>query len=166
MAAASRIVPEDLQLLAAQVVASAGDKGISLGTAESCTGGLVAATITSVAGASAVFKGAIVSYANDVKIQQLSVSELTLREQGAVSEQTAREMACGALNALDVDIAVSVTGIAGPGGGSEGKPVGTVWFCLADDKTAVTRMECFDGGRETIRLSAVQTALRMLLERL
>ncbi|NLG10848.1 MAG: CinA family protein [Coriobacteriaceae bacterium] len=165
MAAASIALTDDLRQLAAQVVMVAGSRGISLGTAESCTGGLVAAAITSVTGASSVFKGAIVSYANEVKSRQLAVHELTLKEYGAVSEQTAREMACGALRALDVDMAVSVTGIAGPSGGSEDKPVGTVWFCVADDQEAVTRLEHFDGDREAIRLSATQAALRMLLER-
>lgn len=166
MAAPSHVATEDLKQLAAEVVANARTRGVSLGTAESCTGGLVAAAITSAAGASDIFKGAIVSYSNEVKVQRLSVSEQTLEEHGAVSEQTAREMACGALKALHVDMAVSVTGIAGPGGGSEEKPVGTVWFCVADNQTSSTRLERFDGDREDIRLLATRSALMMLLARL
>jgi len=166
MIAASSDTTDNLKQLAALVVSAARDKGISLGTAESCTGGLVAAMITAVPGASEVFEGAIVSYSNSVKVQCLSVSDSTLIEYGAVSEQTAREMACGARKALAVDIAVSVTGVAGPGGSSDEKPLGTVWLCVAEEKMISTKLEHFDGDRESVRHCTVRSALNMLLERL
>ena len=101
---------------------------LSLSTAESCTGGLIAAQITSVPGASEVYPGGIVSYSNAMKMSQLGVNASSLETYGAVSETVAKEMATGALVATQSDLAIAVTGIAGPGGGSEEKPVGTVWI--------------------------------------
>jgi CDP-diacylglycerol--glycerol-3-phosphate 3-phosphatidyltransferase len=154
---------------AIELVSLARAKGISLGTAESCTGGLVAATITDIPGASDVFKGGIVSYANEVKEERLHVPQEVLAEHGAVSKQTALAMAQGACKVLDVDIAVSITGIAGPGGGSIEKPVGTVWFAIAakqaDDSIAASaEPRLFKGDRAAIRSQAVATALHLLQE--
>lgn len=106
-------------------------KGISIGTAESCTAGLIAHSLTSVSGSSAYFIGGIVAYDNRVKTDILGVKEETLKAYGAVSEQTVIEMAQGALTAFNVDVAVAISGIAGPTGGSEAKPVGTMWICVA-----------------------------------
>ena len=147
--------------LAAAVLDAARAAGKTLGTAESCTGGLIAGALTSVPGSSDVVAGGIVSYSNDVKRMQLGVREDTLREHGAVSAQTACEMAQGARQALGVDVAVSVTGIAGPGGAVPGKPVGTVFVGCADE-AGVHAVEChFDGGRDGVR---VQTVIRALEE--
>ena len=109
-----------------------------MATAESCTGGNVAASIVSVPGSSAYFKGAIIAYANEVKSNILGVSADTLREHGAVSEQTVTEMVIGTLKALGADVAVAVSGIAGPDGGSTEKPVGTVWICAGNRDKQIT----------------------------
>ncbi|MDR2108811.1 MAG: CDP-diacylglycerol--glycerol-3-phosphate 3-phosphatidyltransferase [Coriobacteriales bacterium] len=156
---------------AAQVIERALASGRSIGAAESCTGGLIAAALTAVPGASEVFKGAVVSYANQVKQQGLGVSAVTLARYGAVSEETACEMAKGALRALDVDVAVSVTGIAGPGGGTPEKPVGTVWIgtaCRAADGSFSARAEhrLFAGDRAAVRNQTVEAALQLLGEQL
>ncbi|MDR1359220.1 MAG: CDP-diacylglycerol--glycerol-3-phosphate 3-phosphatidyltransferase [Coriobacteriales bacterium] len=155
--------------LADEVLAEAQARGLKLGTAESCTGGLIAKRLTDIPGASEVFNGSIVSYSNEVKRERLKVSAQTLRSYGAVSEETAREMATGALAALDADFAVSTTGIAGPGGGSNDKPVGTVWIGVACKRAdgssaeAVATLSVFGGSREQIRSQAADEALRLLL---
>ena len=113
------------------VVALARERKISLSCAESCTGGLVGAAITSVAGSSEVFQGGIISYSNDVKHRILGVDQRILDTYGAVSEECARAMAQGASRVLKTQVAISITGIAGPDGGVPGKPVGTVWFGIA-----------------------------------
>ncbi|HMQ90231.1 MAG TPA: competence/damage-inducible protein A [Flavilitoribacter sp.] len=110
------------------------DRGLSLATAESCTGGYVAHLITSIPGSSRYFKGSVVAYANEVKQMRLGVKPATLAAYGAVSEETVREMAEGALDAIGVDVAVSISGIAGPDGGTPEKPVGTIWMAVADKK--------------------------------
>ncbi len=134
-------------------------------TAESCTGGQIAKTVTDVPGISAVFPGGVVSYANEIKEKLLGVSPETLADFGAVSKQTALEMALGAINALSADYSVAVTGIAGPDGGSKEKPVGLVYIACADKngRTAVKR-NLFDGDREQVRNQTVGTALVMLSE--
>lgn len=139
-------------------------RGVTFGTAESCTGGLIAASITDIPGASSVFWGGIVSYDNRVKHQVLGVKEETLRDFGAVSSQTAEEMAKGALRVLGTAFAVSVTGIAGPGGGSAEKPVGLVYLAVASNRGEILcrRME-FHGNRTEIRLQTVATALELLI---
>lgn len=106
------------------------EKGLTMATAESCTGGYVAHRITSVAGSSAYFQGSIIAYDNRIKEQLLGVSSKTLQQHGAVSEQTVREMVAGAIKVLGVDVALAVSGIAGPGGGTPGKPVGTIWLAV------------------------------------
>jgi CDP-diacylglycerol--glycerol-3-phosphate 3-phosphatidyltransferase len=147
---------------AARVIELAASRSCTLGTAESCTGGLIAATLTSVPGSSAVFKGGIVSYANEVKQSSLGVSAATLESYGAVSEQTARQMAIGARQALNADITVSTTGIAGPGGGSADKPVGTVWFGLAHGDDVHAECHHFQGSRRQVRQQARAQALALL----
>ena len=147
---------------AARLVASARERGVKLGTAESCTGGLVAAAISAVPGASEVLEGGIVSYSNDVKHARLGVDTHALREFGAVSTQVAEQMARGACEQLGVDYAVSVTGIAGPGGGSVAKPVGTVCFGIAGPRGATSERLHFDGDREAVRTQSVDHALDLL----
>jgi PncC family amidohydrolase len=130
--------------------------------AESCTGGGVGAAITSVPGASAVFAGAVVSYSNDVKSNVLGVKPETLASFGAVSSETAKEMAEGVRSLLKTDYAVSVTGIAGPGGGSAEKPVGLVWFALSSRNGTMSVKKVFDGDRNAVRNAAVETAISLL----
>ncbi|WP_304334227.1 CinA family protein [Conchiformibius steedae] len=131
-------------------------------TAESCTGGLLAAELTSQAGSSAFFQRGFVTYSNQAKTEQLNVMPATLRHYGAVSEETVREMALGALVATRNDYALAITGIAGPDGGSEAKPVGTVWFGFATKQRIWAKQYHFDGDRRQIRTQAVQYALAML----
>ena len=142
--------------------------GRQLVAAESCTGGWIAKACTDRPGSSQWFRGGVVAYTNELKTAMLGVWPATLEEAGAVSEATVREMAVGALERLGGDVAVAVTGIAGPDGGSPGKPVGTVWFGWAYRSAAGidvrTRRHCFDGNREAVRRHAVATALRGVLE--
>jgi len=128
-------------------------------TAESCTGGWAAQAVTSVAGSSAWFDRGFVTYSNDAKHELLNVSKNTLKTHGAVSEQTAREMALGALANSKGTVAVAITGIAGPGGGSREKPVGTVCFAWAHGKAVGTETCRFRGGRESVRRQSVVHAL-------
>lgn len=114
------------------------EKGLSLSTAESCTGGYVAHLITSVPGSSAYYMGSVLSYSNEIKVNQLGVKEETLKSHGAVSEQTVVEMVKGAVGLLKTDIAVATSGIAGPGGGTEEKPVGTIWVAVGNQSTVKT----------------------------
>ena len=137
-------------------------RALTLGTAESCTGGLVAARVTDVPGASDVFLGAVVAYANDVKARELDVPADLLREHGAVSPEAAAAMAHGARARLGVDVAVAVTGIAGPGGGSEEKPVGLVYLHAVGPTGERSRTFDFPGDRETIRLRAAVSALHLV----
>ena len=139
------------------------EKKVTFGTAESCTGGLISAFITDIAGASAVFYGGIVSYDNSIKEKLLGVHAETLREKGAVSSETALEMSAGAVRALGVDLAVSVTGIAGPGGGTDKKPVGLVYISVASQRGLSVTENHFSGDRESVRLQTVQKALSLLL---
>ena len=134
--------------------------------AESCTGGLLASSMTSLPGVSAVFPGSVVTYGNRAKIESLSVTPETIKRYGAVSGQCAAEMATGALGMFDAAIAVSVTGIAGPDGGSEEKPVGTVWFAIAhyDGRMRLKRGFYPGRGREGVQRMAVLTALGLLAD--
>ncbi len=143
------------------------EKGISLATAESCTGGWVAKAITDIAGSSAWFERGFVTYSNQAKCEMLGVAAATLDAHGAVSEQAAREMAAGALRNSTAGIAVAISGIAGPGGGTADKPVGTVWFAWAAEG-GLTRTEqaCFPGDREAVRRQAVVRALQGTLDAL
>lgn len=148
---------------ARRVIDRAARCGLTVGTAESLTGGLIAASLTSVPGSSSVVRGGIVSYVNEVKHAVLGVSDQTLSSVGAVSSDTARAMAEGAVGILSCDIAVSVTGIAGPGGAEAGKPVGTVWMgvCRRGESAQTTRF-AFEGDRDQVRSQTVIAALEAL----
>ena len=145
-----------------QVVELLAARGLTVTTAESCTGGLIAGTLVNVAGASDVLNEGYVTYSNEAKERLVGVSHETLEKYGAVSPQTAREMAEGAAKAAGADAALSATGIAGPGGGTEEKPVGLVYVgCYLNGKTSVE--ECrFTGDRMENRMHTVETALKML----
>lgn len=163
---AAGIAPEALDELAGRVLEAARAAGKTVGTAESLTGGLIAATLTDVPGSSDVVRGGIVSYSSDVKRDVLGVGRETLALCGAVSEETACAMAEGARRALACDVAVSVTGIAGPGGAEPGKPVGTVWIGRADAALTCARCCHFPGTRDEVRLLTVRAALEFALEAL
>ena len=135
-------------------------------TAESCTGGWAAQVVTSVAGSSAWFERGFVTYSNEAKRELLGVQESTLHAHGAVSEETAREMAQGALNRGKGTVALAVTGVAGPGGGSPGKPVGTVCFAWASGRSVSSETRQFTGDRESVRRQSVVRALEGLLQHL
>jgi len=138
------------------------ERGLTLATAESCTGGLVGARLTEVPGASDVFLGAVVAYANEIKEALLGISKETLQEHGAVSPECALEMAKGARRALGADLALSVTGIAGPGGGSAEKPVGFVFFCATSGEETLSQEIRFSGDRDQIRRYATVAALHLM----
>ena len=142
------------------------EKKMSLSTAESCTGGGVAAAITSVPGSSAYFNGGIVAYSNEVKMSLLGVSPQTLEKWGAVSRETVIEMAHGAMKALKTDCAIATSGIAGPDGGTKEKPVGTVWIAVAYKNEIYTFKQEGDNGRAENVQNAIKKALEMLYERL
>jgi nicotinamide-nucleotide amidase len=142
-------------------------RGHKLVTAESCTGGWLAQVITSIPGSSRWFERGFVTYSNESKQELLAVKRETLARCGAVSEETAREMAEGALRQSHAQIAIAITGIAGPEGGTQGKPVGTVWFAWAErGQPTRSALRCFAGDRATVRYEAVKAALEGLLERL
>lgn len=142
------------------------DKGMTLSTAESCTGGGIAALITSVPGSSSYFKGGIVAYSNEVKMNLLHVSPQTLEKHGAVSRETVIEMAKGAMEALKTECAVATSGIAGPDGGTLEKPVGTIWMAVACRDKIVTRKEEGDLGRIENVKRTIQDVLAMLCSEL
>ena len=153
----------DLLRRAESLVSACRQKKLVLATAESCTGGLIAALLTEIPGSSAIFDRGFVTYSNEAKQTLLGVSEEILRLHGAVSEACARAMADGAIVNTPADIAVSVTGIAGPGGGSAGKPVGLVHFaCSGREGDSHVERRFGAIGRERIRLAAVQQALLLL----
>lgn len=141
-------------------------KGEKLVTAESCTGGGVAEAVTAIAGSSEWFDRGFITYSNEAKIEMLKVSAATLELHGAVSEDTAREMALGALAASPGTVSVSVTGVAGPGGGSPAKPVGMVCFAWARSGEAMPRSETrrFAGDRQSVRVQSVVHALRGIID--
>lgn len=139
-------------------------RGLSLATAESCTGGLVAHHLTNVAGSSAYFYGGIVAYTYEAKVSLLNASWNTLREFGAVSRETVIEMARGGRQALSADIAVSVSGIAGPGGGIPDKPVGTTWVGFSANEGDWARRFVWNGNREENKAQSAQAALQMVLD--
>ena len=141
-------------------------KGRTLVTAESCTGGGIGAALTAVPGSSAVFKGGIISYTNEVKISQLNVDKEVLNSCGAVSDEVAKQMATGVRKNLAADYAVSVTGLAGPDGDEFGNPVGTVFIGFADENGADVRKFQFSGNREDVRNQAICAALAFVLEKI
>ncbi len=138
-------------------------QGLTLGTAESCTGGLIAAMLTDISGSSAWFAGGVVSYANSVKTNVLGVPESTLAACGAVSGETVTAMVKGACTLLGVECAVAVSGIAGPTGGTPDKPVGTVWMATAVGDTLQVHCHLFTGSRESVRLQTVRAAVETLI---
>jgi nicotinamide-nucleotide amidase len=142
------------------------DRGETVATAESCTGGLISRRLTELAGSSNYFMEGAVTYSNEAKMRTLGVKEETLEKFGAVSSETAEEMARGMRERANTDYAISVTGVAGPDGGSEDKPVGTVWFGLADREKAKTIKVIFPGDRYLIRWRSSQMALDLLRRRL
>jgi PncC family amidohydrolase len=146
-----------------EIVGKLALSGKKLAVAESCTGGLLGARITGVSGSSACFLGGVISYSNELKERLLGVPAKVLVEHGAVSEQAARAMAEGALRAARADFALSVTGIAGPDGGTPSKPVGLVYIGLAGSGDTVVRRYVFAGDRSAVRKSAVEEALALLL---
>ena len=156
----------DAEEYAVEVVSKLEERGWTLATAESLTGGLIGSCITSVPGSSAVYKGAVVSYVNEVKHGLLGVGDDVLESDGAVSEKCALQMSEGARKALNTDIAVSVTGIAGPGGEEPGKPVGTVWMGVSTEKSTWTQMFAFEGSRQEVRVQTVSAAFDVILETL
>lgn len=158
-----RMTDSELMQLSEQVGQALKARGATVTTAESCTGGWVAKTLTDIAGSSAWFERGFVTYSNEAKSQMIGVSEATLLDHGAVSEPVVVEMAIGALRAARADYAISVSGIAGPDGGSAEKPVGTVWFGVASvSGQGVTQRECFAGDREAVRRQATAYALNLL----
>lgn len=147
-----------LEYIAAELTA----RKQTVSCAESCTGGLLAAALTSMAGSSAFFDRSFVTYSDKAKQQVLNVNADTLRHYGAVSEETVREMALGALIAAKSHYALSISGIAGPDGGSDDKPVGTVWFGFATKQRIWAKHHLFEGDRSQVRSQAVQYALAIL----
>ena len=156
---------DDLLKLSAELGAALKSRGWTLALAESCTGGWVAQCITAIAGSSAWFDRGFVTYSNAAKIEILGVTENTLDQHGAVSEQTAREMALGALKHSHASIAAAITGIAGPDGGTQGKPVGTVCFAWATANGYIkTVTRHLSGDREEVRRVSVKIALQGLID--
>lgn len=140
------------------------ERGVTMCCAESCTGGMIGATMTEAPGSSAYFLGSAVTYSNEAKMRILGVSEGTLVAHGAVSDETAREMAIGAVRAFDADCSVAVTGIAGPGGATDTKPVGLVYIAVSDGSRTVASRNLFQGDRRQVRGSTVREACGMLAD--
>jgi len=160
---------DESRKLAERIVTVFTSAGMMIATAESCTGGLIAGMITEVAGSSNVLDRGFVTYSNEAKIEMIGVKAATLDAHGAVSKQTASEMALGALKGSNAHYAVSVTGIAGPGGGSDEKPVGLVWMGLSSPSGGIETTRLLwepTWSRELIRAATVHAALGALLDRL
>ena len=160
------LYPADIEAVAARIVAQFAARGLSVATAESCTGGLIIGALTEISGSSAIVDRGFITYSNQAKIDLLGVQPETLERHGAVSRQTATEMVEGALNCSGCGVAVAVTGVAGPGGGSAEKPVGLVHLAAKSSTGPLLHREMRYGdvGRSEIRLATVRTALEMLME--
>ena len=157
--------PAEIVARAERLLAACRARGLRVATAESCTGGLIAACLTEIAGSSDVVDRGFVTYSNEAKRDLLGVPDEVLMRVGAVSEEVARAMAEGALDRSDADLAVAVTGIAGPGGGTATKPVGLVHHACAGPGNAVShRRVVYEGDRGEVRLATVETALAMLID--
>jgi len=139
-------------------------RGKTLATAESCTGGGIGAALTAVPGSSEVYKGGVICYTNWVKCNLLGVDMLLLDKEGAVSASVAEAMAIGVRNRMNADIAVSVTGLAGPGGDEYGNPVGLVYIGYADENVVSSKRFVFSGDRQAVRNAAIKSALTIILE--
>ena len=161
-------VPDDSRLaeLTQKVAAKLLDRGLVMATAESCTGGWIAKCCTDLAGSSAWFERAFISYSYAAKREQLDVDSMVLEKAGAVSEATALQMAVGAVRESEADVSVAVTGIAGPSGGTDEKPVGTVWFGWSVAGSVTTECVVFPGDRDAVRRQTVAHALSGLADRL
>jgi nicotinamide-nucleotide amidase len=157
--------PADIEREATAVIGAFRDRGWMIATAESCTGGLIAGSLTEISGSSAVVDRGFVTYTNQAKVDLIGVSESTLQTFGAVSRETALQMAHGALLRSNAQAAVAVTGIAGPGGGSDEKPVGLVHLALTTRSGYIDHREMRYGeiGRDQVRLATVRTALDMFM---
>lgn len=160
------IWPQDIEETARRIVAGFTERKLLIATAESCTAGLIAGAITEISGSSTVFDRGFVTYSNEAKREMIGVANATLKAHGAVSRPTAIEMAEGAIGNSAANISVAVTGIAGPGGGSDEKPVGLVHLAAARTgrETLHREMRYGDIGRSAVRLATVRTALEMLEE--
>ena len=156
-----------LHVLAERLVAVLNERSLKIATAESCTGGAISHVITSVAGCSAVMRGAVVAYHNEVKTAVLGVSQTILESEGAVSEAVVREMVCGVSRLMTADCAIATSGVAGPGGGTPEKPVGTVWVAVkAGDVVKTKKLQLRDMGRRQNVDNAVSEALNMMYDTL
>jgi len=156
-------LPNDIATLAAETIKALTARGITVSTAESCTGGLIAGALTAVSGSSEVVYGGFITYANEAKISQIGVPYALLKQHGAVSEQVAIAMAEGALGTAGTHIAIAVTGVAGPNGGTADKPVGLVHFALAsEDETKHVKKVFTKLDRDGVRHATVVQALKML----
>ena len=155
---------QDTNQLVTRLAALACNKGLKICTAESCTGGLIAKTLTDLAGSSDWFECGFVTYSNASKTGMIDVPESVISEYGAVSEAVATAMANGALRNSAAHVAVAVTGVAGPTGGSADKPVGTVWIAVASENQVVAKKHLFDGDREAIRTATMLSAIEMVLQ--
>lgn len=159
--------PDDIAALAQQVITEASAKGLMIATAESCTGGLVAGALTAIAGSSAVVDRGFVTYSNAAKSDLVAVPAALIEAHGAVSEPVARAMAQGAVARSSAQVSVAITGVAGPGGGSDDKPVGLVHFAAAGPDGVIHVEHHFgDIGREAVRLESVRVALGLLRDRI
>jgi nicotinamide-nucleotide amidase len=150
--------------VAAEIINILRDRKLTLGTVESATGGLIAHMITNVPGSSDVFRGSLVSYSNEIKMNLAGVKTSTLDKYGAVSSQVAAEMASGGRKVLGVDICVADTGIAGPAGAAPGKPVGLFYLGLSNKDETITQKHLFTGSREENKQQAARTALTLVLD--
>lgn len=156
-----------IETLLQELLALLRTQKFTVGFAESCTGGLLSATLTALSGVSDVFKGSVVSYSNSVKIEVLGVEESVLAKEGAVSEEVARQMAQGTRKQLKVDVSVAITGIAGPTGGTPHKPIGTVCFALAGPWLAESSIQKhFSGERKEVQEQSVRFAVEYLISKL
>jgi PncC family amidohydrolase len=154
----------DSEHLAAQILFEMKKRNLKLGTAESCTGGLLSSALTQISGSSAVFWGGAIVYSNELKVSLLKVCEQRLKDEGAVSEGVALDLVQGACQIFGVDAAISVTGVAGPSGGTELKPVGTVWFGFCGPGFKEAQLQYFQGSRFEIQSQAVIFALKHFLQ--
>lgn len=152
--------------LAKSIILHARKNNITISTAESCTGGLIIASLTEISGSSAVVDRGFITYTNQSKMDMLDIQRPILQKYGAVSEQIVIQMANGARLKSGSDITIAVSGVAGPTGGSQEKPVGLVHFAISTNKETVAFQLMFKGNRETVRLQTVETALNKILERL
>ena len=165
MSVTQQVLEQELKDLAEQLGGCMTKLGLKLASAESCTGGWLAKVITDIPGSSAWFTGSVVSYSNEAKQSLLGVSENTLKEFGAVSGETVLEMSDGLFAHTEADVAISVSGIAGPDGGSEDKPVGLVWLSWGKrGKSVFANPFNFDGDREEVRKQSIKQALNCLLD--